>query len=81
MQTTNYRRRAQLAIIHRYKRDQGLCNDAYRNILYSVAGERSSALMSEAQRQAVINFFASQVQPAPLPEVTDEEALAIIGAI
>lgn len=49
----------QLAAIHKMKRDLDLDDTAYRDLLERTTGQRSSADMTELERERVIGFFAA----------------------
>lgn len=48
-------RRKELAAIHAAKRDLGMDEDVYRDLLNDIAGVRSAALLNSQGRQAVIS--------------------------
>lgn len=50
-------RNKELAAIHTAKRDLGMADDAYRDILWSVARVRSAADLDHAGRMAVLDHF------------------------
>ncbi|MBW1801460.1 MAG: regulatory protein GemA [Deltaproteobacteria bacterium] len=51
------RRNSELAMIHIAKKDLGLNDEVYRNILESVAGVRSAADLDEISRRIIIEHF------------------------
>lgn len=54
MATTNDTRRADLAKIHLAKRQLGMTDDVYRDLLWNIARVRSAADLDEHGRRAVI---------------------------
>lgn len=50
-----HRRKRQLAAIHAAKRDLGMEDDTYRELLEQVTGQRSAGKLDERQRKAVLD--------------------------
>lgn len=67
------------ADIHILAKDANLCEDAYRNILFALTGQRSCTQMRPAELETVRNFLYSAATPKEPEYVSDEEALAILG--
>lgn len=63
-------RRRDLAAIHAAKRDLAMTDDAYRDILWSVARVRSSADLDQAGRSKVLDHFRA-CGWKPVPKVNE----------
>lgn len=63
-------RRRDLAAIHAAKRDLDMTDDAYRDILWSVARVRSSADLDQAGRSKVLDHFRA-CGWKPVPKVNE----------
>lgn len=59
-QTAPDRRRRQLAAVHAAKRDLGLDDDTYRDLLERLTGARSAAELGPESLDAVLDHFAAQ---------------------
>lgn len=57
MGNAQLRRNKQIAAIHAAKRDLGMDEDTYRNMLEKVTGKRSSAGLSYDERQKVLDYL------------------------
>ncbi len=77
---TNPQRNRDLAEIHSQARRLGMSEFQRRALQYDVTGKESCLLMSAEECKAVITELERTcIQPAPRLEVSDEEALDILG--
>ena len=73
-------RKQHYANIHIKAKQLNLSEQAYRNTLYLLTGQRSCTTMRPDELKKVDAYLSEATTPKPQHEtVTDEEALAILG--
>jgi phage gp16-like protein len=67
--------------VHQIRRELNLSEPAYRNVLYSLAGDRYARNLSVAQLEVVVAFLEREAanRRHPVEYVSDAEALNILG--
>jgi hypothetical protein len=67
--------------VHQMRRELNLSEPAYRNVLYSLTGDRYARNLSAAQLEVVVAFLEREAanKRCPVEYVSDTEALDVLG--